>query len=82
MARRRRARNAADERATDPCAPPMRYWRVEVLDARNGRHLDLGWRPLRAATGREAEAAATAIARLAGRVPAATDASARAELID
>jgi hypothetical protein len=81
MARRRRARNAADERATDPCAPPMRYWRVEVLDARNGRHLDLVT-PLRAATGREAEAAATAIARLAGRVPAATDASARAELID
>jgi hypothetical protein len=81
MARRRRARNAADERATDPCAPPMRYWRVEVLDAGHGRHHHRV-EPVGAATGREAEAAATAIARLAGRVPAATDASARAELID
>ena len=59
----------------------MRYWRVVVVDTRNGRHLDLVT-PLRAADGRDAAAAAVAIARLAGRVPAAADAAAQAELID
>ncbi len=81
MATRQRDRNAADERATRPRRPLMRYWRAVVVDTRNGRHLDLVT-PLRAADGRDAEAAAVAIARLAGRVPAAADAAAQAELID